>query len=299
MAAVPEAGGETATGGGLLAGFDDRVVEVGGASIRARSAGTGPAVLLLHGYPQTGAMWHAVGTALAAERTVVVPDLRGYGASLAHDADLTFAAMAADQVAVMAELGHEVFDLVGHDRGARTAHRLALDHPGAVRSLALLDILPTLDVWAHFDAWLARRYFHWTFLAQPDGLPERLLAADPLGWLRHALGSLGGTAGMHPDAVLEYEVASLRRSVTDAWCADYRAAAGPDLADDRADLGRTLDVPTLVLWGERGVVGAQVDPVAAWRAWFPAAYGHAVPTGHFVAEERPDLVLAALGPHLA
>ena len=283
----------------LLAGFDDRLVEVDGATIRVRCAGSGPPVLLLHGYPQTGAMWHTVGTALARQRTVVVPDLRGYGASLAHDGDLTFAAMAADQVVVMAGLGHELFDVVGHDRGARTAHRLALDHPDAVRSLALLDILPTLEVWAHFDAWLAQRYFHWTFLAQPDGLPERVLAADPVGWLRHALGSLGGTGGMHPDAVAEYEAAALRRSVTDAWCADYRAATGPDLEADRADLGRTLDVPTLVLWGERGVVGAQVDPVPVWARRFPAAYGHAVPTGHFLAEERPDLVLDALAGHLA
>ncbi len=287
---------------GLLAGFEERRIEVDGATIRVRTAGTGAPLLLLHGYPQTGAMWHAVGSALATgvagERCVVVPDLRGYGASLTHDGDHTFAAMAADQVAVMGELGHPTFDVVGHDRGARTAHRLALDHPGVVRSLALLDILPTLEVWERFDAWLAQRYFHWTFLAQPGGLPERVLAAAPLDWLDHALSSLGGTGGMHPDAVTEYEVAALRRSVTDAWCADYRAAATEDVVADRADVGRTLDVETLVLWGERGVVGAQVDPVAAWRAWFPAAYGHAVPTGHFVAEERPDLVVAALAAHL-
>ncbi len=292
--------------GGLLAGFEDRRIEVDGATIRVRTAGAGAPLLLLHGYPQTGAMWHAVGSAfaggiaggIAGGRSVVVPDLRGYGASLAHDGDHTFAAMAADQVAVMRELGHTAFDVVGHDRGARTAHRLALDHPAAVRSLALLDILPTLEVWERFDAWLAQRYFHWTFLAQPGGLPERLLAADPLDWLRHALGSLGGTEGMHPDAVAEYEAAASRRSVTDAWCADYRAAATDDLVADRSDVGRTLDVATLVLWGERGVVGAQVDPVAAWRAWFPAAYGHAVPAGHFLAEERPDLVIAALATHL-
>ncbi len=282
----------------LLAGFTRFVEEVPGARIAGRRAGSGPPVLLLHGYPQTGAMWHAVATELARERTVVVPDLRGYGSSVCHDEQMTFRAMAADQVAVMAALGFGAFDVVAHDRGARTAHRMALDHPGAVASLALLDILPTLAVWAEMDAWLARRYFHWTFLVQDGGLPERLIGADPLAWLHHALGALGGTDGMHPEAVAEYEAAARVASVVAAWCADYRAAAGEDLEHDRADAGRTLDLPTLVLWGDRGVVGVRTDPVRSWRTWFPAARGHAVEAGHFLAEEAPEAVLRAVRDHL-
>lgn len=299
--------------GPLLPGFTAFADEVGdpgspggAARISGRVGGSGPPVVLLHGYPQSGAMWHAVATALARERTVVVPDLRGYGASLMREEApgsaveaMSFRSMAADVLAVMARRGHGRFDVVGHDRGARTAHRLALDSPAAVRSVALLDILPTLAVWAEMDGWLARRYFHWTFLIQGGGLPERLIGADPLAWLHHAFGALGGTAGMHPEALAEYDAAALRPSVVRAWCADYRAAAGVDLAHDRADLGRALDLPTLVLWGEHGVVGARTDPIATWRAWFPQAVGGAVPTGHFLAEERPDLVLEALGPHLA
>lgn len=282
----------------LLPGFAPFVEKVPGARISGRRAGSGPPVLLLHGYPQTGAMWHAVATELARERTVVVPDLRGYGASVCHDGQMTFRAMASDQVAVMAALGFQAFDVVAHDRGARTAHRMALDHPGAVASLALLDILPTLAVWDEMDAWLATRYFHWTFLVQGGGLPERLIGADPIAWLHHALGALGGTDGMHPDALVEYEAAARLPSVVAAWCEDYRAAAGADLVHDRADAGRTLDVATLVLWGERGVVGARTDPVEAWRTWFPTARGHGVEAGHFLAEEAPEAVLAALRHHL-
>lgn len=284
---------------GPLAGFAPFTVDVEGATVAGRRAGSGAPVLLLHGYPQTGAMWDAVAPLLAERRTVVVPDLRGYGASRCHDDDLTFRAMARDQVRVMADFGFEAFDVVGHDRGARTAHRMALDHPGAVRSLALLDVLPTLAVWAEMDGWLARRYFHWTFLAQPGGLPERLIGADPIAWLHHALGSLGGTEGMGPEALAEYEAAARLPSVVRAWCEDYRAAAGVDLEHDRADQGRLLDHRTLVLWGERGVVGARSDPVASWRAWFPHAAGHSLTAGHFLAEEQPDGVLAALDRHLA
>ena len=283
---------------GLLPGFTPFAEDVPGARIVGRRAGSGPAVLLLHGYPQTGAMWHHLAPALARERTVVVPDLRGYGASTSHDQSMTFRSMAADQVAVMARLGLDRFDVVAHDRGARTAHRMALDHPDRVASVALLDILPTLDVWAEMDAWLASRYFHWTFLSQGGGLPERLVAAEPVAWLHHALGALGGTGGMHPDAVAEYEAAARHPSVSAAWCADYRAAAGEDLEHDRADEARTLPHPALVLWGERGVVGARTDPVRAWRAWFPAARGHAVDAGHFLAEEAPDAVLEAVREHL-
>lgn len=293
---MPGPGDDTAET--ALPGFESFAVQVDGARISGRQAGSGPPILLLHGYPQTGAMWHALAPELAQERTVVVPDLRGYGASRCHDGVMTFRAMAADQVAVMAQLGFDSFDVVGHDRGARTAHRMALDRPESVRSVALLDILPTLSVWEEMDAWLARRYFHWTFLAQGGELPERLIDGDPMAWLHHALGALGGTTGMHPAALAEYEAAARVPSVVHAWCDDYRAAAAADLDHDRADLGRTLEHPALVLWGARGVVGARTDPVAAWRPWFGAAQGHEVAAGHFLAEERPGPVLAALTTHL-
>ena len=289
----------TREGSELFAGFTVAEHAVEGADLRVRVGGSGPALLLLHGYPQTGAMWHPVATALAEAHRVVVPDLRGYGASRVHDGDHTFRAMARDQVQLMAALGHDRFDVVGHDRGARTAHRLALDHPDAVRSVALLDVLPTLAVWENYDAWLARRYFHWTFLAQDGGLPERLISARPLDWLHHALGALGGSDYMHAAAVAAYEEAALDPAVVAGWCADYAAGAGADLDHDRADLGRGLPHRSLLLWGEDGVVGAQVDPLAAWRPWFPRVVGRGVPTGHFLVEEEPALVLDLLREHLA
>ena len=280
-------------------------VAVDGARIRGRTGGSGPPLLLLHGYPQTGAMWHPIAADLARDHTLVVPDLRGYGASRCVDGDpadpatMTFRAMAADQVAVMAALGHASYDVVGHDRGARTTHRMALDHPGAVRSVALLDILPTLTVWENFDRWLALRYFHWAFLAQGAGLPERMIGADPQRWLDDAVGALGGAAGMPPASLAEYRRAAADPAVVAAWCGDYRAGATLDVEHDTADLGRTVDVPALVLWGRRGVVGAQTDPLGAWRSWFPAARGRSVDAGHFLVEEAPAPVLCALREHLA
>lgn len=287
----------------LLPGLEPFTVEVDGATVRGRwsGEGPGPVVLLLHGYPQTSAMWHHVAPALVADGcTVVAPDLRGYGASVCHDGEMTFRAMAADQPGTLRGLGLEPtgVHVIGHDRGARTAHRLVLDHPGLARSVALLDVLPTLEVWEQMDAWLARRYFHWTFLVQGGGLPERLIDADPQAWLDHALGALGGTDGMVPAALAEYAAAARVPSVVHAWCEDYRAGALTDLEHDRADLGRTLNLPALVLWGEKGVVAARIDPVASWRSWFPAAVGRGVPAGHFLAEEQPEDVLVALRDHL-
>ena len=284
----------------MFAGFESVDLDVDGATIHARTGGEGPPLLLLHGYPQTHAMWHRLAPALARGFRVVVADLRGYGASRCHDGDGTFRAMARDQVALMRHLGHETFHLVAHDRGARTAHRLALDHPHLLRSLALLDILPTLDAWRTMDDALARKYFHWLFLSQHGDMARRLISADPLAWLHHALGGLGsGLEVFAPPALAAYEAAARDPEVVAGWCRDYTAAAGPDLDHDRADRGRTLPLPTLVLWGARGVVASTLDPLETWRAHFPAATGHALDAGHFLVEERPDEVLAALEPHLA
>jgi haloacetate dehalogenase len=283
----------------LFAGFDTIDMRVDSGVVHARTAGSGPPVLLLHGWPQTHAMWHELAPALARDYTVVAADIRGYGDSRADEPDFTFRAMAADARALMAGLGHERFHLVGHDRGARVAHRMALDHTGSVRSVALLDILPTLEVWRLMNDWLMLRYYHWAFLAQPGGLPERLIGHDPVDYLRRTLRALGGSLEMfHPAALAEYERAAGRPESVVAWCGDYRAAVGPDLEHDRADAGRAVDVPALVLWGDRGVVDKQEDPLVVWRRYFPSAHGGSVAAGHCLVEERPDEVLSAVRAHL-
>ncbi len=291
----------------MFKGFDTRTIAVPGARIHVRTAlRDGPPVLLLHGYPQTHAMWHEVAPRLAeAGRSVVVPDLRGYGDSEALDDDFSFRAMAADQVEVMRQFGYDRFDVVGHDRGARTAHRLVFDHQDRARSVALLDILPTLDVWRTMDDWLGMRYYHWFFLAQPGGLPERLIGHDPVGYLHSALGGLsrpGATDALDlfaPAALAEYERAARNPAVVRAWCADYRTAAGTDVAHDRADEGASSDIPCLVVWGRQGVVGARLDPLRTWRRRFPRATGAAIEAGHFLVEEQGENVALLLQAHLA
>ncbi|WP_226941732.1 alpha/beta fold hydrolase [Pseudooceanicola spongiae] len=283
----------------MFSGFEEMDVTVPGATIHARVAGQGEPVLLLHGYPQTHVMWHVIAEELAQSHRVVVADLRGYGQSIAHQADFTFRAMAQDQVALMRHLGHARFDVIAHDRGARTAHRMVLDHPEAVRSIALADILPTLDVWRVMDDWLARKYYHWLFLSQPGDMPQRLINSDPILFLHSALLGLSGAPdAFHPQALADYERAARNPDVVAAWCGDYTAAATTDLDHDRADLGRTSPIPCLILWGSRGVVAHHLDPLEAWRAWFPKAQGHAVEAGHFLIEERPKEVLTSLMRHL-
>lgn len=283
----------------LFAGFAAVDRRVDAATVHARVGGSGPPVLLLHGFPQTHVMWHQVADALAEQHTVVAADLRGYGDSSTTSQDFTFRAMAADQIQLMSSLGYERFFVVGHDRGARVAHRMALDHPHRIVSVALLDILPTLQVWQLMNAWLAQRYYHWVFLAQ-EQLPARLISHDPIYFLHQALGGLSGPVDLFdPRALAEYERAAQRAEVIAAWCQDYWFAARDDVEHDRADLERQLDMPALVLWGQRGVVGAQCDPLDVWRHHFTRVSGHAVDAGHFLAEERPHEVLTALANHLA
>jgi haloacetate dehalogenase len=274
-----------------------------GGRVRVRTAGTGPPVVLLHGYPQTSAMWHLVAPELAHDHTVVLTDLPGYGDSVAPpDAGVEAfgkRAMAAEVVAVMAELGFDRFAVVGHDRGARCAYRLALDHPDAVTALGVLDILPTADVFARVDAAFARSAWHWFFLAQPGDLPERMIAADPDAFfLRNKQGGADGLFA--PDALAAYRAAWTRPEVVHAMCQDYRAGATVDVADDEADRGkRTIGCPTLVLWGSFGALRREPDVLAVWRAWAPAATGHALHCGHYVAEERPAETIAAVRELLA
>ena len=265
-----------------------------GARIRVRVSGTGPPVLLLHGWPQTSAAWHRVEPALAGAHTVVAADLPGYGESLLPpDAGVAASgkrAMARDLTEAMAALGHDRFAVVGHDRGARCGFRLALDHPDRVVALAALDVLPTADVLARADARFARGAWHWFLLAQPADLPERLIAADPEAVLGRGL-----TDVCDPAALAAYRAAWARPEVVRGMCQDYRAGFDVDLADDEADRRRRgIRCPVLVLWGDRGPLGAVPDVLDVWRGWAPVVDGGPLPTGHHIAEERPDLVAESL-----
>lgn len=278
----------------MFEGFDVRDVVTGETSIRVRIGGAGPPLLLLHGYPQTHAMWHRVAPILAERCTVVCADLRGYGDSGKPASDAAHAvyskrASAADMVAVMSGLGFTRFMLAGHDRGGRVAHRLALDHPEHLDALAVLDIVPTRTVFRATDQALATAYYHWFFLIQPYDLPERLIGADPVYYLRRKLGAWAALDQFAPEALAEYERCFCDPAVIHASCEDYRAAASIDLVHDEADLERRIQCPVLALWGRRGVMERHFDVLATWRekAAGPVS-GRALDCGHFLAEERPE-----------
>jgi haloacetate dehalogenase len=284
----------------LFEGFESRTVAAEGAAIHLRLGGDGPPLLLLHGYPQTSAMWHKVAPGLAGRFTVVAADLRGYGRSARPPSDpdhLAYSkrAMAADMVEVMAALGFGSFAVAGHDRGGRVGYRMALDHPGVVTRLAVLDIVPTHLMWQRMDRELAMATYHWLFLAQPDGLPETLIGADPGWWVREKLRRWAGDPGaFDPEAVEEY-VRCFDTAAVHASCEDYRAGATVDDRLDAADLGRRrIACPVLALWGEDGIARRAEDPLAGWRPWCDDLHGQGVPGGHFVAEESPAETLAAL-----
>ncbi|WP_051340877.1 alpha/beta fold hydrolase [Azospirillum halopraeferens] len=282
-------------------GFAHRRIATSGAEIHAAVGGDGPPLLLLHGFPQTHVMWHRVAPALAERFTVVAADLRGYGASekLAGDpAHVRHSkrAMAQDQVEVMRALGFERFAVCGHDRGARVAHRMALDHPDRVERLAVIDIVPTVEVFERMDSAMATAYYHWFFLIQPGGLPEHLIGLDPEFFLRRTLGSWGSGAGAFAQEAFAAYLHAMRNPATvHAMCEDYRAAASIDLEHDRGDrlAGRRVACPTLVLWGADSIVGrGYADPLELWRPYAPAAIGRALSGGHFLPEERPEETLA-------
>jgi haloacetate dehalogenase len=279
---------------GMFESFERVRFETDGTTINAVRGGEGPSVLLLHGYPQTLAMWHLVAPLLAESFTVVATDLRGYGDSSKPEGGTDHAgyskrAMAADQVEVMRELGFDSFAVVGHNRGARVAHRMALDHPERVTKLAVLDIVPTYHVFATADKELATYYYHWFFLIQPYDLPEHLIGADPDYYLRRKLGGWGtGIDLFAPEAYAEYERCFRDPKTIHASCEDYRAAATIDLDHDEADRDRKVECPLMTLWGERGVVERLYDVREVWREYASDVRGRALPTGHFLAEERPE-----------
>jgi haloacetate dehalogenase len=277
----------------------------GGVRINALVGGNGAGtpVLLLHGYPQTHVMWHHVAPLLAEAHTVVLTDLRGYGDSgkpaggPTHDA-YAKRTMAYDQVLVMRELGFERFAVVGHDRGARVAHRMALDYPMSVSKLAVLDIVPTRHALRNVDKDFGLGYWHWFFLAQPEPLPEHQLGADPVGWVRGRLSTWRrGGQPFDPQAVEEYLRCFKDPAMIHATCEDYRAAVGTDLDDDDAAAarGQRVTAPTLVLWGEHGFVGRHYgDVTAVWREYADNVEGRSLQCGHFLAEEVPAETAAAL-----
>ncbi|MBP2300710.1 alpha/beta fold hydrolase [Azospirillum picis] len=279
----------------MFDGFEDLELPTDGARIRLRRGGNGPPLLLLHGYPQTGAMWHKVAERLRDRFTLLVPDLRGYGrsskpASAPDHAPYSKRAMAADMVQVMGVLGHETFLIAAHDRGARVAHRLMLDHPARAPGAVLLDIAPTREMYAGTTDAFARAYWHWFFLCLPEPFPERMIAGDPEFYWRKKCGS--GSAGLSPftpEALAEY-LAAWTPETIHASCEDYRAAAGIDLRHDDEDGGRKVEAPLRILWGEYGVIGRCFDPLGEWRKRAADVSGRALPGCHYLAEELPDLV---------
>jgi haloacetate dehalogenase len=277
-----------------------------GVMIAARVGGSGPPLLLLHGHPQTHAIWHKLAPRLQQHFTLVACDLRGYGDSskpqgAPDHANYSKRTMAADMLAVMRQLGFARFRVMAHDRGARVAHRLMADHPDAIERAVLLDIAPTLAMYEGTTEAFARAYWHWFFLIQPAPLPERLIEADPAAYLRDVMGRRSaGLAPFDPRALDEYARCLALPGTAHGICEDYRAAAGIDLEHDRADreAGRKLALPLLALWGRQGVVERCFDPLAEWRKVATQVEGEALPCGHYIPEEAPDALLERALPFL-
>ena len=283
----------------LFPGFESELIEVNGVKIMARKGGSGRPLLLLHGHPQTHAIWHRVAQQLAKSHTVVMTDLRGYGDSSkpqgSHDhLNYSKRVMALDQIEVMRHFGFSEFDVLAHDRGARVAHRLALDHPKAVKRLVLLDIAPTLAMYEKTSNQFARSYWHWFFLIQPAPMPERLIEADPSAYVRDVLGRRSaGLAPFDARALAEYVRCIELPGAAHGLCEDYRASASIDLIHDQLDIDTKnfLHQPLLVLWGEQGVVNQCFEPLKEWSKLAVNVKGHALPCGHYIPEEAPELML--------
>jgi haloacetate dehalogenase len=286
----------------MLEGFRFEEIDAGGVRIRTATGGSGPPLLLLHGNPQTLAMWHKVAPRLARHFTVVATDLRGYGdsskpVSSPDHSPYSKRPMALDQIEVMRQLGHDRFFVAGHDRGSRVAYRMALDHPAKVLRLAVLDIIPTGESFRRADMKFGMGYWHWFFLAQPDGLPEMLIGKDPDEyWFRHTSREPKSRDFFDKDALADYLRCFRNPETRHAICEDYRAAATLDYALDEADraAGRKITCPTLVLWGRKGKLDKWYDVLAIWREWANDAHGFPLDCGHYLAEEKPEETFEAL-----
>lgn len=282
----------------LFPGFDGGVLQVNGQQINYRQGGNGPAVLLLHGFPQTHVMWHAVAPALAQDFTVVVADLRGYGQSSKPDgtALYSFRHMAADQAALMRELGHSDFHLVGHDRGGRVAHRMALDMPERVKSLTVMDIVPTHHLLDQLTRQVAATYYHWFFLAQPYPFPEAMIERDPDTYYESCLLGWGAAelSDFAPQALEAYRCAWRDPETIRGMCADYRAALQIDFDIDAHDLHQQVEAPTLVMYGADGAMAQAYDVPATWRERLSNNHATAIPGGHFFVDQSPKETTDAL-----
>jgi haloacetate dehalogenase len=279
----------------MFEGFKEETIEVGEIRVRARIGGDGPPLLLLHGNPQTHVMWHQVAPALAERFTVVAPDLRGYGLTSKPDSapdHLPYSkrVMALDQVETMRLLGFDRFLVAGHDRGGRVGYRLALDHPGVVAKLAVLDIVPTYEAFERGGRMFALGQYHWFFLAQPAPLPEKLIGADPDWFWRWHTTRQPDTGFFDPEAVAEYLACFRDPETIRGICEDYRAGATIDFDHDKADkeAGRRIACPVLVLWGTKGTMERWYDPLRVWGEWAEAVSGGPIQSGHYLAEEAPE-----------
>lgn len=288
----------------LFSGFEETRIVTGGGTINLRHGGSGPPLLLLHGYPQTHVMWHAVAPSLADRHHVVCADLRGYGDSAKPESTPDHApyskrAMAQDMVEVMGALGYDAFAVAGHDRGGRVAHRMALDHPEKVTRVCVMDIVPTYHMFMTTDRHFATGYYHWFFLIQPDGLPERMIGADPDWYLNEKLKRWSARSAVFTDeAVAEYVRCFSDPAAIHASCEDYRAAASIDLVQDEADRDRKVACPLLVLWGAKGFIHRQYRVLEVWQDYADLAEGVALDCGHFLPEEAAGAVGRELGRFL-
>ncbi len=285
----------------IMPGFIQQDIQTSGARIRLRHGGSGPPLLLLHGNPLTHVAWHKITPRLAQHFHVVAADLRGYGDSSAPPeekdySNSSFRAMAQDQIEVMQQLGYDQFYVVGHNRGARTTHRMCLDHPEKIIKAALIDIVPTLDMWNAMGKVGAMLGWHWPFMAQPADFPERMMGSVPADWfLRKKLLKLTSDLDHIPPEIWAEYVRCFNEKTIRGSCGDYRAAATIDCEHDTADLGRKLEMPLLVLWGKNSLVGKQfVDPLSVWKARAKNVCGEGLDCGHYVNEEAPEQVITWL-----
>lgn len=276
--------------------FTPQTCETTGASIHLEHGGQGEPLLLLHGYPQTHVIWHSVAPRLAEHFHVVCPDLRGYGDSskptgFADHQNYSKRAMAQDMIEVMEQLGYSRFSVAGHDRGARVTHRMALDHPDRILKACVMDIAPTLHMFETTDQRFATGYYHWFFLIQPDGLPERMIAADAAYYLKEKLKRWSAPGAQFSErAVAEYLRCFALEGAIHASCEDYRAAATIDLEHDKANAGNKIECPLLVLWGAQGFVNRQYALLDVWRDYASQVEGRSLDCGHFLPEEMPDQI---------
>ena len=283
----------------MFKGFKKKFIKVKKGKIFCRVGGKGPALLLLHGYPQTHIMWHKIANNLAKHFTIIAADLRGYGSSFVLKSDnkhLNYSKreMSKDMVQLMDKLGFKNFFIVGHDRGGRVAHRLARDFKKKVIAMSVLDICPTLDMYELTEKNFAKAYFHWFFLIQPKWLPERMIESDPKKWMKSCLDKWSGNSKFGKAEEFYFKAFKQSKRIH-ATCEDYRASATIDLEHDKKDRNRLLNIPIQILWGKKGVIGKQFKPIKIWQKYSnKKVLGIEINSGHFIPEQNPKETIKQL-----